>query len=220
MFLQESNHRSLLPLSSNNHMWFSYCTLAFLLVQLFFHCTFPPVRNSPNVDLVVCWISGQLRQTQMCLCVSDDAFINPQLAKIFERVRQSADFMPIKQMTVRVFSFFHIQYIKLNMTNCSYISSLCLSVESVKQWLGSQLERQAGIIWGASVCSSIHRPSSPGEDEGWQGGGHENTGGLWSCVHTVYSHVGNINTVRLCFFSSLFNMLNTVCLIAVMITLG
>ncbi|XP_029606864.1 atypical kinase COQ8A, mitochondrial isoform X4 [Salmo trutta] len=28
-----------------------------------------------------------------------DAFINPQLAKIFERVRQSADFMPIKQMT-------------------------------------------------------------------------------------------------------------------------
>ena len=33
--------------------------------------------------------------------VSDDAFINPQLAKIFERVRQSADFMPIKQMTVR-----------------------------------------------------------------------------------------------------------------------
>lgn len=31
---------------------------------------------------------------------SDDAFINPQLAKIFDRVRQSADFMPIKQMTV------------------------------------------------------------------------------------------------------------------------
>uniref|UniRef100_A0AAZ3NMJ3 Atypical kinase COQ8A, mitochondrial n=1 Tax=Oncorhynchus tshawytscha TaxID=74940 RepID=A0AAZ3NMJ3_ONCTS len=30
---------------------------------------------------------------------NDDAFINPQLAKIFERVRQSADFMPIKQMT-------------------------------------------------------------------------------------------------------------------------
>uniref|UniRef100_A0A8B9H6W6 Atypical kinase COQ8A, mitochondrial n=1 Tax=Astyanax mexicanus TaxID=7994 RepID=A0A8B9H6W6_ASTMX len=28
----------------------------------------------------------------------DDAFINPQLAKIFERVRQSADFMPTKQM--------------------------------------------------------------------------------------------------------------------------
>ncbi len=33
--------------------------------------------------------------------LSDDAFINPQLAKIFERVRQSADFMPSKQMMVR-----------------------------------------------------------------------------------------------------------------------
>ncbi|XP_035760061.1 atypical kinase COQ8A, mitochondrial-like, partial [Neolamprologus brichardi] len=33
------------------------------------------------------------------LCTSaNDAFINPQLAKIFERVRQSADFMPTKQM--------------------------------------------------------------------------------------------------------------------------
>ncbi|ERE73576.1 chaperone activity of bc1 complex-like protein [Cricetulus griseus] len=30
---------------------------------------------------------------------TDDAFINPHLAKIFERVRQSADFMPLKQMT-------------------------------------------------------------------------------------------------------------------------
>lgn len=35
------------------------------------------------------------------LSLSDDAFINPQLAKIFERVRQSADFMPTKQMMVR-----------------------------------------------------------------------------------------------------------------------
>ncbi|MBW03235.1 Atypical kinase ADCK3, mitochondrial, partial [Eschrichtius robustus] len=31
------------------------------------------------------------------LC-KDDAFIKPHLAKIFERVRQSADFMPLKQM--------------------------------------------------------------------------------------------------------------------------
>ncbi|XP_021573886.1 atypical kinase COQ8A, mitochondrial [Carlito syrichta] len=31
-------------------------------------------------------------------CLPDDAFINPHLAKIFERVRQSADFMPLKQM--------------------------------------------------------------------------------------------------------------------------
>lgn len=34
--------------------------------------------------------------------LSDDAFINPHLQKIFERVRQSADFMPLKQMMVRI----------------------------------------------------------------------------------------------------------------------
>lgn len=32
----------------------------------------------------------------------DNAFINPQLQKIFERVRQSADFMPAWQMNVSV----------------------------------------------------------------------------------------------------------------------
>ena len=32
----------------------------------------------------------------------DNSMINPQLQKIFERVRQSADFMPTWQMTVRV----------------------------------------------------------------------------------------------------------------------
>lgn len=33
---------------------------------------------------------------------SDNSFINPQLQKIFERVRQSADFMPTWQMNVSV----------------------------------------------------------------------------------------------------------------------
>lgn len=32
----------------------------------------------------------------------DNSFINPQLQKIFERVRQSADFMPSWQMKVSV----------------------------------------------------------------------------------------------------------------------
>lgn len=43
-------------------------------------------------------------QNPVHLChssASDDAFINPQLAKVFERVRQSADFMPTKQMMVQ-----------------------------------------------------------------------------------------------------------------------
>lgn len=69
-------------------------------------CTnFRFIVKSAGLFLQTC-ISVQFRQTKVCFCFSDDAFINPQLAKIFERVRQSADFMPIKQMTVRVFSFF------------------------------------------------------------------------------------------------------------------
>uniref|UniRef100_A0A2K5KDF1 Atypical kinase COQ8A, mitochondrial n=1 Tax=Colobus angolensis palliatus TaxID=336983 RepID=A0A2K5KDF1_COLAP len=39
------------------------------------------------------WALGGLN-----LSAPNDAFINPHLAKIFERVRQSADFMPLKQM--------------------------------------------------------------------------------------------------------------------------
>lgn len=34
--------------------------------------------------------------------VADSSMINPQLQAIFERVRQSADFMPARQMTVSV----------------------------------------------------------------------------------------------------------------------
>lgn len=37
---------------------------------------------------------------------SDNTFINPQLQKIFERVRQSADFMPIWQMNVSLIFLF------------------------------------------------------------------------------------------------------------------
>lgn len=44
---------------------------------------------------------GQPSAISLLWCLPDDAFINPHLAKIFERVRQSADFMPLKQMTVR-----------------------------------------------------------------------------------------------------------------------
>ncbi len=32
------------------------------------------------------------------LSMQDNTLINPQLQKIFERVRQSADFMPVRQM--------------------------------------------------------------------------------------------------------------------------
>ena len=39
--------------------------------------------------------------------LSDNTFINPQLQKIFERVRQSADFMPTWQMNVSIICPWH-----------------------------------------------------------------------------------------------------------------
>lgn len=50
-------------------------------------------------------------------CLSDDAFINPQLAKIFERVRQSADFMPTKQMMVQYGERWQTIQIKLHFSS-------------------------------------------------------------------------------------------------------
>ncbi len=45
----------------------------------------------------------------------DNSFINPQLQKIFERVRQSADFMPAWQM--------HVSYcVFLDLVNINHIT--------------------------------------------------------------------------------------------------
>lgn len=44
----------------------------------------------------------QLMSSPFLPIVLDNTFINPQLQKIFERVRQSADFMPAWQMNVSV----------------------------------------------------------------------------------------------------------------------
>uniref|UniRef100_A0A8C7HGS0 Atypical kinase COQ8A, mitochondrial n=1 Tax=Oncorhynchus kisutch TaxID=8019 RepID=A0A8C7HGS0_ONCKI len=62
----------------------------------------PSEENEANAERIVrtlCKVRGAALKLGQMLSIQDDAFINPQLAKIFERVRQSADFMPIKQMT-------------------------------------------------------------------------------------------------------------------------
>lgn len=61
-----------------------------------------PFLNEANAERIVrtlCKVRGAALKLGQMLSIQDDAFINPQLQKIFERVRQSADFMPIKQMT-------------------------------------------------------------------------------------------------------------------------
>ncbi|KAM3594383.1 uncharacterized protein V6R79_006882 [Siganus canaliculatus] len=54
--------------------------------------------NAERIVRTLCKVRGAALKLGQMLSIQDDAFINPQLAKIFERVRQSADFMPSKQM--------------------------------------------------------------------------------------------------------------------------
>ncbi|XP_008529750.2 atypical kinase COQ8A, mitochondrial isoform X1 [Equus przewalskii] len=61
-----------------------------------------PFLSEANAERIVntlCKVRGAALKLGQMLSIQDDAFINPHLAKIFERVRQSADFMPLKQMT-------------------------------------------------------------------------------------------------------------------------
>ncbi|XP_074118698.1 atypical kinase COQ8A, mitochondrial [Sminthopsis crassicaudata] len=55
--------------------------------------------NAERIVSTLCKVRGAALKLGQMLSIQDDAFINPQLAKIFDRVRQSADFMPLKQMT-------------------------------------------------------------------------------------------------------------------------
>ncbi|XP_062863016.1 atypical kinase COQ8A, mitochondrial isoform X2 [Trichomycterus rosablanca] len=54
--------------------------------------------NAERIVRTLCKVRGAALKLGQMLSIQDDAFINPHLAKIFERVRQSADFMPTKQM--------------------------------------------------------------------------------------------------------------------------
>ncbi|XP_040286526.1 atypical kinase COQ8A, mitochondrial [Bufo bufo] len=54
--------------------------------------------NAERIVRTLCKVRGAALKLGQMLSIQDDAFINPQLQKIFERVRQSADFMPFKQV--------------------------------------------------------------------------------------------------------------------------
>ncbi|NP_001087459.1 acoenzyme Q8B L homeolog [Xenopus laevis] len=58
--------------------------------------------NEANAERIVdtlCKVRGAALKIGQMLSLQDNNFISPQLQKIFERVRQSADFMPAWQMT-------------------------------------------------------------------------------------------------------------------------
>ncbi|XP_060799229.1 atypical kinase COQ8B, mitochondrial isoform X1 [Neoarius graeffei] len=56
-----------------------------------------PLLSEANAERIVntlCKVRGAALKIGQMLSIQDNSFINPQLQKIFERVRQSADFMP------------------------------------------------------------------------------------------------------------------------------
>lgn len=52
------------------------------------------------LDLYAIAISDIGNVKPFCYFIEDNSLINPDLQKVFERVRQSADFMPVWQMEV------------------------------------------------------------------------------------------------------------------------
>ncbi|XP_055519586.1 atypical kinase COQ8B, mitochondrial isoform X1 [Leucoraja erinacea] len=59
-----------------------------------------PFLSEANAERIVdtlCKVRGAALKIGQMLSIQDNSFINPQLQKIFERVRQSADFMPASQ---------------------------------------------------------------------------------------------------------------------------
>ena len=54
--------------------------------------------NAERIVATLCKVRGAALKLGQMLSIQDNALINPQLQKIFERVRESADFMPVRQM--------------------------------------------------------------------------------------------------------------------------
>ena len=62
--------------------------------------------NAERIVNTLCKVRGAALKLGQMLSIQDNSLINPQLLKIFDRVRESADFMPAHQMkTVLVQEF-------------------------------------------------------------------------------------------------------------------
>lgn len=105
--------------------------------------------------------------------VLDNTFINPQLQKIFERVRQSADFMPAWQMNVSVVEE-KFDCFKPRECWLSFVAQTC--AESVGGGTGTRLAGQAAVLRREAVRRSLHRPGASWGVEGRSGNCHEDPG--------------------------------------------
>lgn len=110
--------------------------------------------------------------------VPDNTFINPQLQKIFERVRQSADFMPSWQMKVSVTVLWKksltVSCLMVINHRISFMAQTCAA--SVGGGTGTRLARQAVVFRREAVRCSLHRPGASWGVEGRSGNCHEDPG--------------------------------------------
>ncbi|KAJ8369071.1 hypothetical protein SKAU_G00090990 [Synaphobranchus kaupii] len=67
-------------------------------MRAFLDSPFLSEANGERIVQTLCKVRGAALKIGQMLSIQDNSFISPQLQKIFERVRQSADFMPIWQM--------------------------------------------------------------------------------------------------------------------------
>ena len=67
--------------------------------------------NAERIVETLCKVRGAALKIGQIISIQDDSLINSQVSQIFERVRQSADYMPEWQMT------------RVMVCNCNYIQS-------------------------------------------------------------------------------------------------
>jgi aarF domain-containing kinase len=61
--------------------------------------------NAERIVSTLCKVRGAALKIGQILSIQDNTIISPELQNAFERVRQSADFMPTWQVHVNVFLF-------------------------------------------------------------------------------------------------------------------
>ncbi|GAB5582023.1 atypical kinase COQ8B [Prionailurus iriomotensis] len=90
-----------LPSDQRNRTTYSHMCLAALAQQSGTRPGSSPFLSEANAERIVqtlCTVRGAALKVGQMLSIQDNSFISPQLQRIFERVRQSADFMPRWQM--------------------------------------------------------------------------------------------------------------------------
>lgn len=58
--------------------------------------------NMERIVNTLCRVRGAALKLGQMLSIQDDSIVDPRLLQVFDRVRQSADFMPVSQMKVRM----------------------------------------------------------------------------------------------------------------------